>query len=130
MYCRVYLRQKFYNLNCILMMTCIFVETSIPMFPTLSLSFYLNYYYYYYYYYIICKQLITYHKKRLWYITCSTAVRSTVSNSTLTGEGCSTLRCTCCSIFTWWTSAGIIFCINKATSSSMSFYFIIISRQF
>ena len=30
-----YLRQKFYNLNCILMMTCIFVETSIPMFPTL-----------------------------------------------------------------------------------------------
>ena len=39
MYCRVYLRQKFYNLNCILMMTCIFVETSIPMFPTLSLFF-------------------------------------------------------------------------------------------
>ena len=37
MYCRVYLRQKFYNLNCILMTTCIFVETSIPMFPTLSL---------------------------------------------------------------------------------------------
>ena len=42
MYCRVYLRQKFYNLNCILMMTCIFVETSIPMFPKLSLFFYLN----------------------------------------------------------------------------------------
>ena len=42
MYCRVYLRQKFYNLNCILMMTCIFVETSIPIFPTLSLFFYLN----------------------------------------------------------------------------------------
>ena len=39
MYCRVYLKQKFYNLNCILMMTCIFVETSIPMFPTLSLLF-------------------------------------------------------------------------------------------
>ena len=43
MYCRVYLRQKFYNLNCILMMTCIFFETSIPMFPTLSLFlFYLD----------------------------------------------------------------------------------------
>ena len=42
MYCRVHLRQKFYNLNCILMMTCIFVEISIPMFPTLSLFFYLN----------------------------------------------------------------------------------------
>ena len=42
MYCRVYLKQKFYNLNCILMMTCIFVETSILMFPTLSLFFYLN----------------------------------------------------------------------------------------
>ena len=42
MYCRVYLRQKFYNLNCILMMTCIFVKTSITMFPTLSLFFYLN----------------------------------------------------------------------------------------
>ena len=39
MYCRVYLRPKFYNLHYILMMTCILVETSIAMFPKLLLCF-------------------------------------------------------------------------------------------
>ena len=38
--CVLNLRQKFYNLNCVLMITCIFDKTSIPMFPALSLCFF------------------------------------------------------------------------------------------